>query len=166
MATTYQIIASATVGAGGQATIEFTSIPATYTDLSLLFTARVTDNYEIYFSFNNSTSNFTVRRLQGTGNDGVSSSTSSPRFAGFSVDGAWTASTFSNNSVYINNYASSNNKSYSIDTVQERNEGYCFMNLATGLWSDSSAITSIKLTPNTNSFLQHSTAYLYGISNA
>jgi hypothetical protein len=166
MATTYTLISSVTVGSGGAANIEFTSIPATYTDLSLLFTARVTGNYEIYFTLNNSTSNFSVRRLQGAGTDGVSSSTSSPRFAGFSVDGDWTASTFSNNSVYIPNYAGSNNKSYSIDTVQERNDGYCFMNLAAGLWSDSSAITSIKLTPNTNSFLQHSTAYLYGISNA
>jgi hypothetical protein len=67
---------------------------------------------------------------------------------------------FSNNSVYIPNYAGSNFKSYSIDTVQERNDGYCFMNLAAGLWSDTSAITTIKLTPNTNSFLQYSTAYL------
>jgi hypothetical protein len=33
MATTYEIIASVTVGSGGAANIEFTSIPATYTDL-------------------------------------------------------------------------------------------------------------------------------------
>jgi hypothetical protein len=33
MATTYEIIASVTVGSGGAADIEFTSIPATYTDL-------------------------------------------------------------------------------------------------------------------------------------
>jgi hypothetical protein len=34
MATTYEIIASVTVGSGGAADIEFTSIPATYTDLN------------------------------------------------------------------------------------------------------------------------------------
>jgi hypothetical protein len=33
MATTYEIISSVTVGSGGAADIEFTSIPATYTDL-------------------------------------------------------------------------------------------------------------------------------------
>jgi hypothetical protein len=37
MATTYEIIASVTVGSGGAANIEFTSIPATYTDLVLKF---------------------------------------------------------------------------------------------------------------------------------
>jgi hypothetical protein len=79
---TYTLINSVTVGSGGAANIEFTSIPATYTDLNLLFTARVTGNYEIYFTLNNSTSNFSVRRLQGAGTDGVSSSTSSPRFSG------------------------------------------------------------------------------------
>jgi hypothetical protein len=40
MATTYEIIASVTVGSGGAANIEFTSIPATYTDLVVLFSAR------------------------------------------------------------------------------------------------------------------------------
>ena len=33
MANTYTLIASLTVGSGGAANIEFTSIPATYTDL-------------------------------------------------------------------------------------------------------------------------------------
>jgi hypothetical protein len=33
---TYTLINSVTVGSGGAANIEFTSIPATYTDLNLL----------------------------------------------------------------------------------------------------------------------------------
>jgi hypothetical protein len=33
MATTYEAIATVEVGSGGAANIEFTSIPATYTDL-------------------------------------------------------------------------------------------------------------------------------------
>jgi hypothetical protein len=40
MATTYEIISSVTVGSGGAANIEFTSIPATYTDLYVLASIR------------------------------------------------------------------------------------------------------------------------------
>jgi hypothetical protein len=40
MATTYDLISSVTVGSGGAANIEFTSIPATYTDLVVLFSGQ------------------------------------------------------------------------------------------------------------------------------
>jgi hypothetical protein len=43
MATTYTLInSSVTVGSGGAADIEFTSIPATYTDLLLVLSGRGT----------------------------------------------------------------------------------------------------------------------------
>jgi hypothetical protein len=40
MANTYTLISSVTVGSGGTCNIEFTSIPATYTDLVHLFICR------------------------------------------------------------------------------------------------------------------------------
>ena len=40
MATTYTLISSVTVGSGGAANIEFTSIPSTYTDLLLKYYLR------------------------------------------------------------------------------------------------------------------------------
>ena len=40
MATTYTLISSVTVGSGGAASIEFTSIPADYTDLLLKVSMR------------------------------------------------------------------------------------------------------------------------------
>jgi len=40
MANTYTLIASSTVGSGGAATVSFSSITATYTDLCLLASVR------------------------------------------------------------------------------------------------------------------------------
>jgi hypothetical protein len=170
MATTYTLISSATVGSGGAANIEFTSIPATYTDLCLVFSAR-TDRSSSYRDLiklqpNSSTSNGTSRNL--INNDGnVESSSDSFVTAGVATASSSTSNTFSNNVIYIPNYAGSNNKSFSIDAVPEQNGTQTYMFLTASLWSDSSAITSLKLVPNVGpNFVQYSTAYLYGISNA
>ena len=40
MANTYTLISSVTVGSGGASSIDFTSIPATYTDLCLVWSGR------------------------------------------------------------------------------------------------------------------------------
>jgi hypothetical protein len=170
MPVTYKKIASVTVGAGGAASMEFTSIPGTYTDLVILYSARtnraseVVDNINI--SFNSSTSNFTSRYLVGTGTI-VVSSTSLNRFGGFATGASATASTFGNSLVYIPNYASATNKSFSVDAVSETNGTTSYQIFSAGLWSQTSAITTITFTSNTSdSFVQYSTAVLYGISKS
>jgi hypothetical protein len=78
----------------------------------------------------------------------------------------YTSSVFSSTDIYIPNYLSSTNKSISTDTVSENNATAVLTLLGSLLWSNSSAITSITLTPLAGSFVEHSTAYLYGVSNA
>ena len=175
MANTYILISSVTVGSGGAANIEFTSIPQTYTDLVVMLSTRTTANGDNYgdtdLSFNGAPTGtaYSWRNLQGTGAAAVSGSGSSDS-AIFSRDmngSGSTASTFSNNSFYIPNYTSSNNKSVSADTVTENNATQAIAGLTAGLWADSSAITSLRFTVvYGTSFAQYSTAYLYGISNA
>jgi hypothetical protein len=75
------------------------------------------------------------------------------------------AKIFTNGSLYIANYARTNNKSFSVDEVYDQISTAGYLNFTSGLWSSSSAITSIKLEAAAG-FTQHSTAYLYGISNA
>jgi hypothetical protein len=58
------------------------------------------------------------------------------------------------------NYTSSNYKSISANTVNERNATAVTMELAAILWSNTAAITSIALTPAAGNFAEHSTAYL------
>jgi hypothetical protein len=171
MATTYILISSVTVGSGGAADMEFTSIPATYTDLVVKLSLRSSDDNTITkFQFNNdtSTANYSQRRLYGSGSTVASdTNTALGYFSPIAVTkSSYTASTFSNVELYIPNYTSSNNKSVSFDAVTENNATESWATFTAGLWSQTSAITSIKILPNTTNLAQYSTAYLYGISNA
>lgn len=168
MAITYTAIATTTVGAGGAANITFSSIPGTYTDLVVLFSFRSTrslDEDGMQISLNSSTANFSFRRLTGNGST-ASSSNAGNNTLGQLTAANTTASTFTNTFIYITNYTSSNNKSFSIDNVTEANATKAYAQLQASLWSDSSAITSIKLeTDSSNNLAQYSSATLYGIKN-
>jgi len=171
MATTYTLISSVTVGSGGAANIEFTSIPATYTDLVVVTSHRwsstIDDNF--FLIFNNDTSGvYSYRHLRGNGSNAASGNGSAQTslWVGWTLGSNFTASTFSNTQHYIPNYTSSNNKSISTDSVTENNGTEAYCGFFAGLWSNSAAITSIKIQPGSNNFVQYSTAYLYGISNA
>lgn len=168
MANTFELIASSTVGAGGAASIDFTSIPNTYTDLNLVFSLRssaLASSENIYVTFNGSTSSFSARWMYGDGST-IGNSTSG-RIIGFGTAANNTANTFGTTSLYIPNYAGSNNKSYSADTVTENNATLAYTGLIAGLWSNTAAISSISIVPQTAPlFVQYSTAYLYGVKNA
>lgn len=167
MPTTYKAIATVTVGSGGASSIDFTSIPATYTDLVLKFSLRNASgsNRQVRFKFNGTTSNMTYRLLYGDGS-GAASENSTGIFA-YSNDGSNTANTFGNGEIYIPNYAGSTNKSVSSDSVEENNATQAYSGLAANLWSDTSAITSISIIVNGGgNILQYSTATLYGIKKS
>ena len=167
MANTYVAIATTTVGSGGASTIEFTSIPATYTDLLLTYSTRQNAGNapSLLVKFNNSSSNFSIRYLQGSGSSAYSG-TSPSNYAGNSDGSSNTASTFASGTMYIPNYAGSSNKSYSVDDVQENNATEAYATLIAGLWSQTAAINQITLYNASNSFVQYSTATLYGIKNS
>jgi len=168
MPTYTQIGSAVTVGSGGAASIDFSSIPSTYTDLVVKLSVRtnvVGLADDVFLAFNGSTSTFSARFLQGTGSAAISGTYN--RFAGFGTGNTATSSTFSNQEIYIPNYLASTNKPYSVDSVSENNGTVGQMALVAGLWSTSTAISQVTLTPvSGTSFLQYSTAYLYGVSNA
>jgi len=168
-----QCIAEVTVGAGGAANITFSSIPATYTDLSISISGRgasngggtnqAWDNFRV--SFNGGTSNLSSTWLNNTDNSANSGSSGSFLFSFSSYAGA-TANTFANVGLYIPNYASSNFKSVSLDNAPENNSTANVIGLTAGLWSNTAAITSITFTLAVGNWAQNSTAYLYGIKNS
>jgi hypothetical protein len=168
MANTYTLIEAKTLGSA-VASVTFSSIPQTYTDLLLLSSVRTSRNSpaeSIFISFNGSTSSFSSRVIIGQGGSGVDNVTVA-RFIGVACGDTTTANTFGNFSTYIPNYTGSNNKSYSSDSVNEDNASLAFAALTAGLWSNTAAITSIGLTTeNANNLLTNSTFYLYGISNS
>jgi len=171
VAETYFKIASVTVGSAGSSTITFTSIPQTYTDLKLVWSLRssrssVTDPIRV--SFNSSSSSFTNKYLSGNSTTTVTGS--SAQYVGEAVGNTATTSTFNNGELYIPNYTSANYKSASSNSVSENNAsgtGDAVATIASTLWSNTAAITSITLSVDTGpNFLQYSTARLYGISNS
>jgi hypothetical protein len=174
MPNTFTLIASSTVGSGGAANIDFTSIPSTYTDVCLVLSGRsdTTDADQrkgVTLKFNGSTSSYSFRNLYGVGSSAGSGNGSAQAnlFTGTMPASNATASTFSNTSIYVPNYAGSAQKSVSIDSATENNSStYWFDTLVAGLWTGTAAITQITLTPDAGNFVQYSTAYLYGVKNA
>lgn len=170
MPTTYSKIATVTVGSGGAADIQFTSIPGTYTDLKIVYSLR-SDRASaidlVYVQINGSGSNLSHRELYATGT--TVGSGSDANYASFSYCCAAnaTASTFGNGEAYFTNYTSSSNKSFGSDNVSENNATTAYQALQANLRSNTAAITSIKLYPVLGTqFVQYSTAYLYGIKNS
>lgn len=168
---TYQKITTVTVDGSAPASIEFTSIPGTYTDLCVMLSARgarAAVSTPAILNFNSSTSNLSVIRLLGSGS--AASSDSHASVLWFNINGsAATASVFSNCMIYVPNYAGSNAKSVSIDAVTENNATSANVQLLAGLWNNTSAITSLKITATagdlvtTSTLDQYTTATLYGI---
>ena len=171
MANTYVKIGSVSVGVGGAANMTFSSIPSTYTDLVVKFSARVSTGTattdQMLISFNGSTTTFSMRNVYGTGSAaGSINNGGNERLIGWIDTSNQTASTFANGETYIPNYAGSTNKSLSTDLVQENNATAAYAAMTANLWSTTSAITSIALTPATGSFEIYTTATLYGIKNS
>ena len=173
MANTFELIASSTVGSGGASDITFSSIPSTYTDLLVdisVRTSQANTSRTLYLRVNGSSTSWTQRSVYGTGSAAGSDSTtgygSTFLYCGECNGSTSTASTFTNTQVYATNYAGSTNKSFSVDSAQENNATGAFLTMMAGLWSNTSAITSILIAPDAGSFVQYSTAYLYGVKNA
>jgi hypothetical protein len=173
MPNTMTLIASSTVGAGGAASIDFTSIPQTYTDLQIFFSGRTTSNAgqtwaPVRPTFNGSSATWSYRGLYGDGSSGSSSENTSSSEFGQNSSSLSTANTFSSTVVYIPNYTGSTAKSSSTDSVSENNATSALASLIADLWNTTSAITSISLAvPSAYGlWAQYSTAYLYGISKS
>jgi hypothetical protein len=169
MANTFVKIATVTVDSGGAATIDFTSIPGTYTDLVIKISGRTNASSPFYkLTFNSSTSGYSWRQLYGTGS-GIgtqSGSSDSAIWFGDANPSTYTATTFANGKICIPNYTSSTNKSVSVDNVNENNATGAAASLTTGLWANSAVITSLSITVFSGSFVQYSTATLYGIKSS
>jgi hypothetical protein len=176
MANTYYKIASVEIGAGGASSIDFTSIPSTYTDLCLKVSGRSTASYtrrvlQLTFNGSSSSSDYQDRYLYGSGSaaaSGADASGTQPYILIWDLDAAnATANTFGSIDIYIPNYASTSAyKSISADGASEDNATTIYMGMVAGLYQQNTAITSLSLKTDSGNFVQYSTAYLYGIKNS
>jgi hypothetical protein len=163
-----QLIETKTLGTA-TATIEFTSIPQTFTDLFVLLSMRTNNEPDAngyglaQVAFNGLTTNRSNRRLLGTGASAASFSSSDVTVL---VSGNTnTANTFGNASIYIPNYTLSVAKSMSIDSVTENNGTTAWSAIIAGLYNSTAALTSISFTAlSSGLFVAGSSVSLYGIT--
>jgi hypothetical protein len=168
MASTLVALQTVTVGAGGSASISFTSIPQTYTDLVIKASARSTDSgsqITCYTWINGDRSSiYKYIVLQGSGTAvGSASYTNSAIDIGQVSASSGTSNTFGNSEIYIPNYTGSTYKSLSIDTAQENNTSTAYLDLHAALYPKTDAVTSISISTLVGNFVQYSTFTLYGV---
>lgn len=162
-----------TVLTGTQASVTFSAIPSTYTDLVIMISARsdrsaqYLDPIKIRFNGASADTNLTSRQIYGVGTSAGSQS-NAYALVGYATAAATTSNTFANIEVYIPNYAGSTNKPISSTSANEDNSaGNNEIDAIAGLWSSTNAITSITLLPNTGpNFVSGSRFDLYGIKNS
>lgn len=171
--TSYQSIATVTVGSGGAANVEFTLIPSTYTHLQVRFIGRITRS-EVSdfpsFRFNNDTAaNYSWHALEGQGVSAFAekgTDTDTPR------NGEITASTaganiFGAGVVDILDYKNTNKYKTVRNLVGHDQNGSGTVWFGSSSWRDTSAITSIKIIPAYGTgFVQYTQFALYGIKEA
>jgi hypothetical protein len=171
MPATYTLISS-NVLTSSAASVTFSAIPATYTDLVVRCSVR-TDNSSsddsLKINYNNdSTSLYSTVFIRG---DGASINTAVSTVAYINariVDAATaTSNTFASTEIYIPSYTASQSKPTSVFFAQEDNSTTAYIGAVAGLYRSNTAISRIDFSlvsgPN---FVSGSSFYLYGISNA
>jgi hypothetical protein len=182
MATTYELISSYRT-TGLETSITLGSIPATFTDLLVIYNARQsTESVVVECTFNNDTgsSSYSNRQLQwnpyfGSTAGGISVANSMGYMKGFSNYSTRSPNVFGGGQIYIAGYRAAQPKSPITDTGfasgnnVSANINDVWGQIGGSLYNTNTAISSIKLvcegTPTTQ-WVADSTIYLYGISNA
>jgi len=160
-ANTYTQIASTTLGSAA-ASVTFSSIAATYTDLVLVINPTMAVNADVTVIFNGDTANnYSSTYLSGNGTSAASSRFSTmPKIY---LDSINTGTTIVQYNTNIMNYA--NTTTYK--TVLSRYGGTTKgVEAVVGLWRSTAAITSMTITGDGANFSTGSTFNLYGITAA
>jgi len=155
-------IAQVDVGAGGVTTLDFTSIPQTFTDLMIVASLRSSAGTGYFGAdIKLNTVSATGKFLAGSGTAASSFAFATPSVPGTNM----TASTFGSMVIYIPNYTSAIAKSVSVDNVFENNAAAAQQEIFAMIYSTvTSGVTAISFAGLTN-IIQYSSATLYGVTN-
>jgi hypothetical protein len=177
MPSTYTLISS-NVLSSSAASVTFSAIPSTYTDLVVRISARTdqasTTAYLTY-KLNGGGTGLQSETYLGAGGGGTtpesgrtSNSNGGIGSGGFiSLSGnSATANTFGSVEIYIPSYTASQNKPTGNFGVGETNATAIQMGITAGMWRNTAAVTTIAFSPSGSNFLTGSSFYLYGIKNS
>jgi hypothetical protein len=174
MPNTYILIASNTLGASA-ASVTFSAIPATFTDLVLRLSTRNDDtgaNESVKMQVNNNTGSvYSTTYMYGEGTNAVVGRDTSVGDINDGIRGngaGATSNTFANQEIYIPSYTLVQNKPLNGFSAVETNASSNNMIMfSANLIQDTSAISSINLfNSTTKEFVAGSSFFLYGIKNS
>jgi hypothetical protein len=166
----YESIATYTVGAGGVSTVTFSSIPSTFKHLQIRALVRGTvsaasDAWYARYNSDSGSNYYGTHILYGTGSTAGSyaSGTQTQNQLSDSVGSTATANTFATSVTDILDYASTNKYKTQRTLYGYDVNGSGTVALSSGLWLNTSAISTILLAPSSGNFAQYSSFALYGI---
>ena len=166
----FESIATVTVGGGGAANIEFTSIPGTYQHLQVRVVGRSSKSSTVDFAklqINSDTgSNYRQHYLLGDGSSAVAGGTSAAYIdTGYVSGSTSTAGLMGAFIIDILDYASTSKNTVTRLFGGADTNGGGYANIYSGLWVNTASVTALKLFPGgaSTSWQQHTTAALYGI---
>lgn len=166
--TSYESIATVTVGSGGAANVEFTSIPGTYTHLQVRAIGRTTStNNNILLTLNSDSTdgNYYHHHLYGNGSAAAATASQVRRIMYWPISSD-TASSFGAGVIDILDYANTNKYKTSRALQGFDTNGGGLMFLTSNLWMNTNAVTTVKIEPAGGNFAQYSHFALYGIKSA
>ena len=168
MPSTYTLISS-NVLSSSAASVTFSAIPSTYTDLVLRISGRsanVSNFDNPRLTINGSTSTFSRTEIYAESGS-VGSERVADRIIGVVPAANATSDTFGSLEFYLSNYLASSNKPYSVTSMTENNSTTQAIWVLAGLWSTTSAVNEITISLNSaGNFVSGSSFYLYGIKNS
>jgi len=164
----FESIQTITVGGAGAASIEFTSIPATYTHLQLRGLTRTNrasdeDVFKMRFNSDTTETNYYNHYLEGSTTTSYAGA-SNQSWIGLTTSATMTANTFGGHVIDILDYANTNKyKTTRVLGGYRRNAGGTIW-FNSHLWKNTNAISTITFVPNLGTnFAQYSTFALYGV---
>ena len=172
VAGSYESIATTVVGGGGQATITFASIPATYSHLQIRAIGRTDrttasiDGFRIQFNNVTTTAQYRSHFIVGTGastgsaDEGNTAGIINQRFSTQTA----TSNMYGAAVIDILDYANTNkNKTVRcLGGTDQNGSGEVY--LTSGVWLNTDAVSEIDIVPNIGTnFVQYSSFALYGI---
>lgn len=165
MPATYEPIATTTLGSAASS-IDFTSIPGTYTDLKVVFVGTATAATGLRAQFNSDTgTNYSRTSLLGDGSAVYSQRATSVAFISLGINDNLNTTTPTLRVMDVFSYAGSTNKTVLTSESTDLN-GSGAATVAVQLWRNTGAITSISLNVSGTTMKIGTTATLYGIKAA
>jgi len=156
----YESIATSTVGSGGSSTITFSSIPSTYKHLQIRYSGFVANDAFIRFNGDTGT-NYSRHSLYGNGSSAAAYGAANETAIGFT----YTASNTNPGSSICDILDYTNTSKYKTARILNGDDqnGSGIIMLASGNWQNTAAITSITIFEDSGVFGQYSRFSLYGI---